>query len=177
MFDHVVLRRADGGQAITAGQIAEALLFYQKVHLVIDRGTLLGLVKQIGMPELLRLLQRNDFSAVYCEEMLGTSTNNVGAFQIHRLVAFTLSGDQRAGQLKSVEDRLRFELERADVPTAEARRFSKAFLERVPVRRFSGNHFLSGGITEAAKRDVLGTEYTKEAVRRAVQVMPGGYAL
>jgi len=177
MFDHVVLRRADGGQALSAGQIAEALLIYQKVHLVIDRGTLLGLIRQIGMPQLLRLLQRQDFSAVYCEEMLGTSTDNVGAFRIHGFVAFTLSGDPNAGDLRSVDDRVRFELERADVPKAEARRFAKAFLEHVPVRRFSGNHFLSGGITEAAKRDVLDAGYTKEAIRRAIQVMPGGYAV
>jgi hypothetical protein len=175
MVDHVVLRRADGGQAVSAGQIAEALLFYQKVHLVIDRGTLLALVKQIGMPQLLSLLQRQDFSAVYCEEILGTSTDNVGAFQIHSLVAFTLSGDQIAGELKTVEDRVRFDLERAGLPKAEARRFTKAFLNRVPVRRFSGNHFIQGGITEAAKRDVLDAEYTKQAVRRILQVIPGGY--
>lgn len=176
MFDHVVLRRADGGQPVSAGQIAEALLFYQKVHLIIDRGTLLGLMKQIGMPLLLGLLQRQDFSAVYCEEILGASTDNVGAFQIHSLVAFTLSGDQTAGELKTVEDRVRFDLERAGLPKAEARRFTKVFLDRVPVRRFSGNHFIAGGITEAAKRDLLDAEYTKEAVRRMLQVIPGGYA-
>lgn len=175
MFDHVVLRRAYGGHPISAGQIAEALLFYQKVHLVIDRGTLLGLVKQIGMPQLLTLLQRQDFSAVYCEEMLGTSTDNVGAFQIHNFVTFTLSGDKTAGELKSADDRFRFELELAEVPKAEARRFTKAFLDRVPVRRLSGNHFITGGIIEAAKRDVLDADYTKEAVRQVLQVIPGGY--
>lgn len=127
------------------------------------------------MPQLLALLQRHDFSAVYCEEILGTSTDNVGAFQIHSLVAFTLSGDQTAGDLKTVEDRVRFDLERAGIPKAEARRFTKVFLDRVPVRRFSGNHFIPGGITEAAKRDVLDAEYTKEAVRRILQVIPGGY--
>ena len=175
MFDHVVLRRADGGKTVSAGRIAEALLFYQKVHLVIDRGTLLELVKQIGMPQLLALLQRQDFSAVYCEEMLGTSTDNVGAFQIHSFVAFTLSGDQTARDLKTVEDRLRFDLERAGLPKPDARRFTKAFLDRVPVRRFSGNHFIAGGITEAGKRDLLDAEFTKEAVRRTLQVILGGY--
>lgn len=175
MFDHVVLRRANGGQPVSAGQIAEALLFYQQVHLVIDRGTLLRLVKQVGMPQLLVLLQRPDFTAVYCEEILGTSTDNVGAFQIHSFVAFTLSGDQTAGDLKNVEDRVRFDLERAGLPKPDARRFTKAFLDRVPVRRFSGNHFLQGGITAAAKRDVLDAVYTKEAVGAVLQVVPGGY--
>jgi len=176
MFDHVVLRRANGGQLVSAGQIAEALLFYQKVHLVIDRGTLLRLVKQIGTPQVMALLQRSDFSAVYCEEILGTRTDSVGAFQIHNLVAFTVSGDQSARQLKTAEDRLRFDFERAGLPKPEARRFTKAFLDRVPVRRFSGNHFIDGGIIAAAKRDVLDAEYTTEAVRRMLEVIPGGYA-
>jgi hypothetical protein len=176
MFDHVVLRRADGGQQISAGRIAEALLFYQKVHLIIDRGTLLGLIKQIGVPQLLVLLQRHDFSAVYCEEMLGTKTDTVGAFQMHNFVAFTLAGDPTAGDLKTVEDRLRFDLGRTGLPTSDARRFTKAFLQRVPVRRFSGNHFTAGGITEVARRDLQDTEYTKQAVRRILEVIPGGYA-
>jgi hypothetical protein len=175
MFEHVVLRRAEGGQALSAGQVAEALLFYQKVHLVIDRGTLHGLVKQIGTGQLLALLQRPDFSAVYCEEMLGTSTDNVGAFQIHGFVAITVSGDQSAGELKAPEDRLRIDFERNGLAKADARRFAKAFLDRVPVRRFSGNYFLSGGITAAAKRDVLDADYIKKAIRRAVEAMPGGY--
>lgn len=133
------------------------------------------MLKQIGMPQILALLRRQDFSAVYCEEILGVSTDSVGAFQIHSLVAFTLSGDRTAGQLKTVEDRLRFDLERAGISKADARRFTKAFLDLVPVRRFSGSHFVKGGITEAAKRDVLDVEYTKEAVRRILQVIPGGY--
>jgi len=40
MFEHIVLRRTEGGLPISVGQIAEALLYYQKVHLFIDRGTL-----------------------------------------------------------------------------------------------------------------------------------------
>lgn len=176
MFDHVVLRRAEGGQPVSAGQIAEGLLFYQKVHLVFDRGTLMGLVRQIGMPQLLALLQRQDLSAVFCEEMLGTSTNNVGAFRIHSFVAITISSDPIAGELKTPEDRVRFDLEQAGLTKAEARRSTKAFLDRVPVRRFTGNHFLQGGITEAARRDLLDVVYVKEAVRRILEVIPGGYS-
>ena len=175
MFDHIVLRRAMGGQAISAGQIAEALLFYQKVHLFIDRGTLLGLVRQIGMPLLLRLLERQDFSAVFCEEMLGTNTNQVGAFQIHDFVAVTFSGNDSAGKLTNVEDRMRFDLELVGVPKAQARRFTKAFLDRVPVRRLSGRHFVSSGITEAAKCDLFDSEFMKEAVSRAIKAIASGY--
>ena len=36
MFEHIVLRRSDGGNAISAGQIAQALLFYKRVHAIIE---------------------------------------------------------------------------------------------------------------------------------------------
>ncbi|KGG83045.1 hypothetical protein P245_25895 [Comamonas thiooxydans] len=175
MFDHVVMRRSLGGQPISAGQVAEALLFYQKVHLVIDRGTLLGLVKQVGMPQLLTLLNRSDFSAVYCEEMLATSTDTVGAIQIHDLVALTFAGDPVAGNLKTVEDRLRFDLSRAGLSNSEAKRSTKAFLDRVPVRKFSGDHFIKGGVTDAARQDVLDSDYIRKAIHQVLQVIPGGY--
>ncbi len=52
MFEHIVLRRAEGGLPVSAGQIAEALLYYQKVHVFIDRETLFYLIRQIGIPSL-----------------------------------------------------------------------------------------------------------------------------
>lgn len=76
MFESIVLRRAENGLTISAGQIAEALLYYQSVHLVIDRGTLLGLIRTVGPARLMSLLQRPGFSAVHCEESLATFTQD-----------------------------------------------------------------------------------------------------
>ena len=65
MFEKIVLRRSESGAAISAGQIAEALLFYQNVHLVIDMGSFGQLVRQLGPGTLISLLQRSDCTAVY----------------------------------------------------------------------------------------------------------------
>ncbi|MDP3651959.1 MAG: hypothetical protein Q8R67_09785 [Rhodoferax sp.] len=177
MFEHIVLRRAEGGLAISAGQIAEALLYYQKLHIVIDRGTLFQLIKQIGLGRILTLLHRSDVSAVYCEEMLGTQTDLVGVTQRHNYIAFTLSGNKDVGELKSPEDRLKHELERNGISKSEARRFTKQFLARVPIRKFSGGHFLKGGITAAAKRDLLDIEFSKQAFRCAIASTKDGYVV
>lgn len=177
MFEHIVLRRSESGQAISAGRIAEALLYYQKVHIFIDRGTLFELIRQIGSSRILRLLRRPDVSAVYCEEMLATQTDSIGVSKYHNYVAFRLAGDEQVGQLKTSADRLRYEIKRQGLTNREAERFAKAFLDIVPVRRFDGNHFLEGGITPAAKRDLLDTEYSAQAIRRAVAVLPGGYQI
>lgn len=175
MFEHVVLRQSEGGQPISAGQVAEALLYYQRVHLVMDRGTLLRLLKQIGVDRLLALVARADLSAVYCEEMLATHTDSAGAFQMHSFVAFTLGGHQSVGELKTPQERIQYSLEQDGLPRRDARRFTKAFLTYVPLRQLSGGHFLSGGIPQAAKRDLLDSEFAKRAVRTTLALIPGGY--
>ncbi len=177
MFEHIVLRRATGGQPISAGYIAEALLYYQRLHLFIDRGTLIHLIKQLGTGGVLALLNRPDVSAVYCEEMLGTRTESIGVSQHHNYVAITLSGHKDIGDLKSPTDRVQYELERHGIPKKEAKHFSMAFIQRVPMRKLSGNHFLDGGIPPAAKRDLLDLEYAKQAIRHAVAATPGGYTV
>jgi hypothetical protein len=174
MFEHIVLRRAEGGLPISAGQIAEALLYYQKLHIFIDQETLNQLVKQIGTDRVLRLLGRNEVSAVFCEEILGTSTVPAGVSQYHNFVALTITG-HKDRQFKSPEDPLQEQLERQGILKKEAKRFSKLFLAQIPIRKLSGNHFLQGGINAAAKHDVLDIEYAKQAIRQAIATMESGY--
>lgn len=145
------------------------------MHLVIDRGTLSQLIKQIGAQNLLSLLQRSVFSAVYCEECLGTHTETKGAFQFHSFIAVTFAGNQSSGNLKKVHERFQFDLERLPLAKKVARRFTKSFLDRVPVRKLSGDHFLKGGIPEAAKRDILNKDFSLQAIRRTLALVPGGY--
>ena len=175
MFEHIVLRRAEGGLPISVGQIAEALLYYQKVHLFVDRGTLFELIRKIGTNGLQTLLRRPELSAVYCEEMLGVRTESVGVSQCHDYVAFTLAGHKDIGDLKTPQDRLQYEIERQGTLKPEAKKFCKIFFGLVPVRKFSGNHFIDGGIPDAARSDLLDKEFTKQAICQAIATIPGGY--
>ena len=44
MFDNIVVyRNSNSGQLIDLGMLAEALLFYDRVHLLLNRGTLSSL--------------------------------------------------------------------------------------------------------------------------------------
>lgn len=174
MFESIVLRRSESGQNITAGKIAEALLYYQKIHLVLDRGTLSNLINQIGTDWVLALLRRPDVSAVYCEEVLGTHTDNVGAFKIHNCVAVTLAGHENL-RLPTPRERLQFEVERLGHEKKKAKNFAKLFLELTPVRKFSGKHFTELGIPEAATMDILDPVYAKKAIKSIISSTPGGY--
>ena len=175
MFDHVVLRRAAGGDPVSVGEIVEALLYYQRVHVVVDRGSLFAWLKQVGPEGVLTLIRRPELTAVYCEEMLGARTDQVGPLQVHMLEAFWLSGHESIGPLKTPEDRLSYEVERITFDKGVARRFAKNFLRHVPIRKFSGSHFAKGGISTHAKQDVLDSAFMKDAVRTLIRLAPCGY--
>jgi hypothetical protein len=177
VFEKIVLRRSEAGAAITAGQLAEALLFYQNVHLVVDMGSFSQLVRQLGPGTLLSVLQRSDCSAVYCEETLGTHSNSVGPLRAHTYVAFTLSGHDGIGMFKSREDRVAYMLSNEGITSSDAKRYAKAFLRAAPARKLSGDFFLSGGITTAARRDLDDASFVRDAVNAALQLTPGASAL
>jgi len=173
VFEKIILRRSEAGAAITAGQVAEALLFYQNVHLVLDMGSFGQLVRQLGPSTLLSVLQRSDCSAVYCEETLGTHTETIGSLRAHSYVAFTLAGHDGIGMFKSREERVAYMLRKQGVPTSDAKRFAKAFLKAGPVRRLSGDFYLPGGIATAARRDLDDSSFVREAVNTALKLTPG----
>ena len=175
MFEHIVLRRANDDLPVSAGQVAEALLYYRKLHLFIDRATLFNLIKQIGPDLILVVLRRPEVTAVYCEELLGTRTDSIGVSQRHDFVSMRLAGDKDVGELKDPKARLQHELVRQGMKSTTAKQFVKRFFSLVPMKPISGEIYLKGGVVAAAKRDLLDTNYAKAAIRRAVTLVPGGY--
>jgi hypothetical protein len=167
MFEKIVLRRSEKGPVLSAGELAEALLFYQNVHIILDYPSLNGLISQVGMPKLLALLARPNVSAVYCEESLGTTTNRIGKNEYHSFVAFTFSGSQEVGQL-SRKKRLEYILTKKGYDKHVARKLTERFRELVPIRKLSNDYFLPGGVVNAAADDILDTKFVHEAVRRVL---------
>ena len=177
MFEKIVLRRSESGAAISAGQVAEALLFYQNVHLILDMGSFGQLVQQIGAGTLLSILQRTDCTAVYCEETLGTNSLPVGSLQTHTFVAFTLTGHDDVGLFASREERVAYVLRNANVPDASAKRMAKAFLKLAPTRKLSGDFYLKDGITGAARRDLDDKSFVHSAVNTSLGLIPGAKSM
>lgn len=177
MFEKIVLRRSETGTAITAGQLAEAMLFYQNVHLVIDMGSFGQLVRQLGAGTLLSILQRSDCSAVYSEEMLGTHTETIGSMRAHSYVAFTLTGHDKTEMFRSREERVAYMVRQEGVSGSNAKRFAKAFLKAAPVRKLSGDFYLTGGITSAARRDLDDASFVRDAVNAALRLTPAAASM
>lgn len=177
MFEHVVLRRSDNGNTISLGQLAEAMLYYKKVHLILDRGTLHFFVNALGLGPLLSLLNRTELTAVYCDEILGTNTESIGTSQFHNYVSFNVSGNQATGALKTPAERLEFDLRGMGIQKKDAKNFVQKFLDIVPFRKLSGNYFTQGGIVGAANSDLLDAQFVRQAAKKIIETVPGGHCL
>ena len=165
MFERVILRRSVNGSAITAGELADALLFSQNVHIVLDHGSIMGLDSSIGMQKLLALLSKPGISATYLEEMTGIQTEQTAYGPQYSLVAYMLSGSQEVGQLKSRKKKLEFILERRGYKKAQARRLIERFRRLVKIRKISDDYFVKGGVIAAARIDLTDENYVDAAAR------------
>lgn len=58
-----------------------------------------------------------------------------------------------------------------------AKDFVRKFLDMVPVRTFSGNHYVKGGIIEAAIADLQDTSFIQSAAKSIIETTSGGYTL
>lgn len=175
MFENIILRRSERGGPITAGKIAESLLYYQNVHLVIDHGTLMYLIRQLGAQYFLNLLRMKLFSAVYCEENIGTHTTRYNGTEFHSFVCFKFYGDKNNEKISSEEDRLFYRLHRAGFNKKMAKNFSKSFLKIVPLRNLSGNYFSDKKIIELMKNDFYDKDFTKIAIKKILLNFPCKY--
>jgi hypothetical protein len=111
------------GQGLSLGEIAEALLFYQNVHLILDPQSLGSLIQRVGANELVPLLERGRLTAVYVEDMLMANNNARGSVQLHSVVAGFISS-KRDGKtmLKSRRERMEYMLELSPLSRGDAPR-------------------------------------------------------
>ena len=173
MFEKIVLRRSDKGPALSAGELAEALLFYQNVHIILDQSSLAGLISQIGMPAIVSLVSRPNVSAIYSEEGLGTHTEIKNNIPTYSFIAYSFVGSKDVGQLRSKQKRLEFILHRQGYKKAPAKKLVERFRFKVPIRKLTSNHFIDGGIIEAAKQDLFDDAFVQDSVRIALKYMIG----
>lgn len=169
MFERIVLRRSVNGPAITAGELAESLFFYQNVHIVLDWSSLNGLARSVGMPTLLGVLSRPDVSATYMDDGIATNTDHGPAGDVHSLVAYRMAGDKETGTLKSKKERHEYLFRKLGYDKRQARRHFERFRRLVKFRTATDDFFVQGGLLKTANLDLLDHEYVDAAARIVTQ--------
>ncbi|KUI99223.1 hypothetical protein [Vibrio sp. MEBiC08052] len=171
MFERVVLRRSLDGPAITIGEIAEALLFYQSVHIVLDNSSLIGLTKAIGIQNVLKLLALPDIKATYIEEITGTQTIQTPIGPEYSLIAFMIKEHPNFGQLNTKKRRLEFNLMTHGYTKSESKRYVEKLKRYVSYKQLGDDYYVKGGVIPVARVDLFDNEYVKKASEIIAQRM------
>ncbi|MDX8128208.1 hypothetical protein QLH52_13005 [Methylomonas sp. OY6] len=177
MFERVVLKRSLDGPGISIGEIAEALLFYQSVHVVLDHSSLFGLIKNIGMRNVLKLLSLPDIRTTYIDEMTGTRTEQTSAGPEYSLVSFMLTGHQDIGVFPSRKKRLEAMLESNGYNKSDVKFFVEKFRKCVSYKKLGDDYFIKGGLISAARVDLFENAYVAEASKVVAQHLLGQHSL
>ena len=178
MFEKTVLRSSADGVSISPGQLAEALLYYQCVHLILDTSTIVGLTRSIGCDAFLSLLEREGVTATFVDEVPVTVSKQMGPLTAHDFAFVShvpqegheAPASKRAKKGFSSVDEM---LGRAGVSDANRRRLLRKLEELAPARKLSGAYFSSQPMTKLALEDLKDKWYGKEAVRQVLaSVLP-----
>jgi hypothetical protein len=179
VFEKIVLRNSENQPGITPGDLAESLLFYQKVHVVLDINSFKFILDGIGMDRLLSLIRKKRITAYYAEDMLMTRNENQGSRQLHWFDSGSVSGkpgDEKPR--KGNKGRLAMLLEMNGSTPRSAQKLSDQFLEFAHMGRLSSDHFVKGGIPAGAMSDLSNPEYVHACIRTVLKNTVGfdGYA-
>ena len=177
MFETILIRKnfAENGET-DAGLLAEALLFYQDVHLTLDHGTLIGLLKAIGHENLTYLIENKFVKATYYKSTLGTHSSSESGVTVHDYVAIQLAGHQNKPKFKK-GDVIRYAFERALGSSQDVRRAAKKFIAKVPSRSLASGFGHDSGVPGLARDDLEDSQYLHSAVEATLGAMTPNYAL
>jgi hypothetical protein len=154
MFDSICIKRQDDftGIPIDLGFLAEALLFYQRVHIVADGDVLKFLLRTCGTDVLLELLRAGTMTMTYLENGTGIRTHDKNTSkERHDFITWEYRGfalqNVALGTLQQLTGK-----------SGKGRRLAQRFLTLIkPVR------FLQGA-SEEAVLDLQDGEYVRTAI-------------
>jgi hypothetical protein len=176
MFDNIVVYRNSHniGPLINKGLLAEALLFYGNVHLLLNRGTLSALWNELGTDGIERLLDRPEIRFSYLQQNFGTVSAGPLGLKNYNFAIFEI-GSTRKARLSKQEE---FEqiLERSLGQSQATRRHVKRLLSATSFPRVEDD-LKPDDLTKSARGDLDDPVFVQEAVAAALQSLLPSYRL
>lgn len=168
MFQSICFRRQTSDNTLPPldlGFLAEAMLFYEKVHLIADYGIVEHLVRHCDPDLLFALIDEGFLSIRYLESMVSMYTENTGTRQeIYTPVTAT----PHSYKLQEAAPRI---FQQAIGKSGKGRRLSNRFAQRIlPIAE--GEQLFAG-----IRADFADSKYVKEGIKRILQMSVPDYHL
>ena len=127
MFEKIVVRQASGvGRDFDAGLLAEVILFYGQVHLVIDYRVLRDMCQSLGVASVLRMLRSGYARLTFIRGSAVVITTTPGSVALHT-TAVAKAGERGA----TVEDDLIECMKQVGNGPKEAKKHARDFLKLI----------------------------------------------
>jgi hypothetical protein len=167
LFDLIVFKRTGNEKLLDAGLFAETLLFYQKVHIVFDPGSIVEFARTIGLKLLVELLSRDGISASFQRDLTSVMTQTTSGIILHSCQTIRVTGDQakrRFSDREYVESILQRELGKA----LDNRKWIKKLVERLIFSPLPKADKGPNDILRASLVDLVDESFLKGAVEQIV---------
>lgn len=170
MFQNIVLRSSSKNGPVTAGELAEALLYYQSVHVILDRPSFFSLARGVGINELAELIKDGHISASFSPEMLGAYSQASGDGHLYRLLTVSSAGDDGVPKKLTKREALREMVSWFEPNKKHSRRIADNLSQLLPLKKYSIPR-RDFGIFEAAYDDMTNSMKLGNIVSSIFQTM------
>jgi hypothetical protein len=177
MFESLLIRQSTTlGTTADAGILAEALLFYKQVNILLDRGVLTGLLKSIGPDDLIGLIKDGYIKATLVEDNYGTITNTNNGIEEHNFTTFRIAGHKDNKKRYSREDVVYQIAKRSLGDHSISKKFAKKLIQLTPHSDINRGIKHPKGISGIAHDDLDDLEYVRSIVHKVLELYVPNYA-
>lgn len=172
MFDSIAVHQnAPFRTRIDLGELAETMLFYSRVHLLLNESTLTELVQRIGLDTLLAIAENRFAEIVLFRNGAATHTSTRGALQVHDFIVWERA--KGPSQSRTRLDVVHESFLRATGKKRQSRKAAYRFLEAATVTSVNADVPDDRGISEFARLDIVDRDYLRRGVAALLEYLTG----
>jgi hypothetical protein len=165
VFESLTIRRLYTADNLDFGLLAEALVFYEKVNLIVTASQLTSLIRVTGHETLRELFDMGVLSLTYLENGVGVRTHNSGTTnEVHDYVVFDLATHHLQNILPDL-------LKELTGKSGKARRMAERLKPYISPSSYSRS------VGEAALEDIHNRDYVSRAISKVVHHLAPEYQL
>jgi hypothetical protein len=154
MFEKALVYRAGVGSRVDLGLLAETIFFYGSTHLLLDRASLIALVKLLPREVLLDLFDTATIRLSYVRQNFAVLSTGVPI--AHDFGAITVHGNVDGSKVRNYQEEISEMLTRELGKSRETEKFAQKIADRAALHRYNGVAAKEKTIPDLMRADLAG---------------------
>jgi hypothetical protein len=173
MFEKALVYRAGVKSKVDIGLLAETLFFYGRTHLLLDRASLVALVKQIPHDVLLDLFDSAAIQLSYVRQNFAVMSGGVPT--AYDFGAFTVQGNVDGSKLRNHQDEIAEALTRELGRSRKTEKFAQKIADKAALHRYRGLPEKEKVVPDLMRADLEDQNFVHQAVKLVLTHMVPGF--